>query len=584
MLRMHLLIHAATFLGKVWKLARPYWFSEERWRARGLLVAIVLLSLAQVYLLVVFNRWNRDFFNALEQKVAADAGALLLYFCFLAAVFIAVSIYQFYLQQMLEMRWRVWLTKQYLGDWLSDRTYYRLELGGHGTDNPDQRIAEDLRNFTSATLSLALGLLTQGVTLVSFMFILWEVSGPLSVNVGGLALVIPGYMLWAAIAYALVGSVLTHYVGRRLIPLNFLKERLEADFRFALVRVRENAEGVALYRGEPSESRSLQTKFERIRANWWEIIRFTKRLNAFTVGYNQAAVVFPFLVAFPRYFSGAISLGQLTQIANAFGQVQSSLSWFVNSYSDIAVWKASVDRLLTFNHALEVTKEEAARSDGIVVGESTAGMTAENLELERPDGRPIVSDATFTIAPGERLLVTGPSGAGKSTLFRALAGIWPFGTGRVGFPPRARIMFLPQKPYIPIASLRDAVTYPAAPGTFSDDALRTALRECKLAPFAERLDEIANWTMAMSVGEQQRLAVARALLHRPDWLFLDEATAALDEATERELYELLRSRLPDAAMVSIAHHPTVAVHHTRRLELTTGATATHLVAASGAGL
>lgn len=579
MLRMRLLIHAASFLGKVWKLSRPYWFSEERWRARGLLVAIIALSLALVYLLVAFNEWNRDFFNALEQKRADDARDLLIYFSFLAALFIAVSIYRLYLRQMLEMRWRVWLTRQYLGDWLADRTYYRLELAGRTADNPDQRIAEDLRNFTTATLTLALGLLSEGVTLVSFMFILWSVSGPISLSVAGISLTIPGYMLWAALLYALAGSVLTHYVGRRLIPLNFQKERLEADFRFSLVRVRENAEGVALYHGERSESLSLLGRFERIRANWWEIIRYTKRLTAFTVGYNQVAVVFPFLVALPRFFSGAISLGQLVQITSAFGQVQSSLSWFVDSYSQLAVWKASVDRLLTFNHALEDAKLAASRTDGILVTESTAGMVVEDLRLETPDGRPIVSSSGFAIRPGERLLVTGPSGAGKSTLFRGMSGIWPFGTGRIGVPRDARVLFLPQKPYIPIASLREAASYPAAPGAFADEELGAALRDCRLATFVGRLDEIANWSMAMSVGEQQRLAVARALLHRPEWLFLDEATAALDETTERELYELLLARLPDSTLVSIAHRPTVAVHHSQRLEVTTGGTATRLISA-----
>lgn len=579
MLQMHLLIHGASFLGKVWKLSRPYWFSEERWRARGLIAAIVALSLALVYLLVAFNEWNRDFFNALEQKSADDALDLLVYFGFLAAVFIAVSIYRLYLRQMLEMRWRVWLTKQYLGDWLADRTYYRLELSGRTTDNPDQRIAEDLRNFTTGTLTLALGLLSEGVTLLSFMFILWTVSGPITLSLAGLTLTIPGYMLWAALLYAIAGSVLTHYVGRRLIPLNFQKERLEADFRFSLVRVRENAEGVALYRGEASESDSLLARFERIRANWWEIIRYMKRLTAFTVGYNQVAVVFPFLVALPRFFAGAISLGQLIQITSAFGQVQTSLSWFVDSYSQLAVWKASVDRLLTFNHALEEAKLAAARADGIVISEGTAGVVAEDLILDRPDGRPIVSGASFAIRAGERLLVTGPSGAGKSTLFRGIAGIWPFGKGRVAFPRDARALFLPQKPYIPIASLRDAVCYPAAPGAFTDEALRAALHDCRLATFADRLDEIANWSMAMSVGEQQRLAVTRALLHRPEWLFLDEATSALDETTERELYELLRTRLPDSALVSIAHRPSVAVHHTRRMELEAGRTAAPPIAA-----
>jgi len=577
---MRLLIHAASFLGKVWKLTRPYWFSEERWRARGLLAAIVALSLGLVYLLVAFNEWNRDFYNALEQKNAQDAFVLLLYFGFLASMFIAGSIYRLYLQQMLEMRWRVWLTRQYLGDWLADRTYYRLELTRTATDNPDQRIADDLRYFTTGTLTLTLGLLSEGVTLLSFIYILWTLSGPLALSLAGYSVTIPGYMLWAALLYAFLGSALTHLVGRRLIPLNFQKERLEADFRFSLVRVRENAEGVALYRGESSEAESLRARFERIRANWWEIIRFMKRLTAFTVGYNQVAVVFPFIVALPRYFAGIISLGQLMQIASAFGQVQSSLSWFVNNYADLAVWKASVDRLLTFNHALEEAKRAAARVGGIVVAHGpTSDVVVENLQLDRPDGVPIVSGARFAIHPGDRLLVTGPSGVGKSTLFRGISGIWPFGAGRVELPPHARILFLPQKPYIPIASLRDAVTYPAAPGTFSDDALRTALRDCKLGAFADRLEEVAHWSMAMSVGEQQRLAFARALLHRPEWLFLDEATSALDEATERELYELLRARLPDSALISIAHRPAVAVHHTRRIDLAADGVATRPIAA-----
>jgi vitamin B12/bleomycin/antimicrobial peptide transport system ATP-binding/permease protein len=579
MQRMHLIIHAAGFLGKVWKLARPYWFSEERWRARGLLAAIVALSLGLVYLLVAFNSWNRDFYNSLEQKNSEDAFALLLYFMFLAAVFIAVSIYRQYLQQMLQMRWRVWLTRQYLGDWLADHTYYRLELTRTATDNPDQRISEDLNAFTSGALGFTLGILSEGVTLLSFVYILWTLSGPLNLRLVGLSLTIPGYMLWAALVYAVLGSVLAHYVGRRLIPLNFQKERLEADFRFSLIRARENAEGIAFYRGEASESQSLRACVERIRANWWEIIRFTKRLNTFTIGYSQVAVVFPFVVALPRYMSGAISLGQLTQIASAFGQVQSSLSWFVDSYSQLAAWKAGVDRLLTFNHALEEAKLAAARPDGIATVANSAGLVVDGLNLDRPDGRPIVSGASFAIRPGEALLVTGSSGAGKSTLFRGIAGIWPYGTGRVGLPRDARILFLPQKPYIPITSLRDAVSYPAKPGTFDDEATRAALRDCRLEGFVDRLDEIANWSMTMSVGEQQRLAVARALLHRPEWLFLDEATSALDEKLEQELYGLLRARLPESTLISIAHRRAVAGYHTRRLEVATDGTTSRLIVA-----
>ncbi len=580
MLNMRLLIHAGTFLGRVWKLAKPYWLSEERWRARGLLAAILALSFGLVYLLVVFNEWNRNFYNALGQKNAQDALDLLLYFSFLAALFIAASIYRLYLRQMLEMRWRVWLTRQYLGDWLADQTYYLLELQSHGTDNPDQRIAEDLRLFTNGTLTLSLGLVTEGVTLVSFIVILWEVSGPLSFAAAGTHITIPGYMLWAALAYAVLGSVLTHYVGRRLIGINFHRERLEADFRFALVRLRENAEGVALYRGEAPEATGLLERFERIRANWWELIRYTKRLTAFTVGYNQAAVVFPFIVASPRYFSGAISLGQLMQIATAFGQVQSSLSWFVNSYSDLASWKASVDRLLAFNHALEQAKLPGERSGGVRVVEGPAReIAAENLELALPAGRTIVSGGTFTLRPGERVLVTGPSGAGKSTLFRALAGIWPFGKGRVRIPRGAHVLFLPQKPYLPIGTLRGAVSYPAEAGAFADAAVRDALLACRLGAFVDRLGEADNWSLAMSVGEQQRLAVARALLQAPEWLFLDESTSALDEDTERALYELLRTRLAASTIVSIAHRPSVAAHHTRRLALVPHGAAMQLVAA-----
>ncbi|MCC6609331.1 MAG: ABC transporter ATP-binding protein/permease [Burkholderiales bacterium] len=577
---MRLLIHAGTFLGRVWKLAKPYWLSEERWRARGLLAAILALSFGLVYLLVVFNEWNRNFYNALGQKNAQDALDLLLYFSFLAALFIAASIYRLYLRQMLEMRWRVWLTRQYLGDWLADQTYYLLELQSHGTDNPDQRIAEDLRLFTNGTLTLSLGLVTEGVTLVSFIVILWEVSGPLSFAAAGTHITIPGYMLWAALAYAVLGSVLTHYVGRRLIGINFHRERLEADFRFALVRLRENAEGVALYRGEAPEATGLLERFERIRANWWELIRYTKRLTAFTVGYNQAAVVFPFIVASPRYFSGAISLGQLMQIATAFGQVQSSLSWFVNSYSDLASWKASVDRLLAFNHALEQAKLAGERSGGVRVVEGPAReIAAENLELALPAGRTIVRGGTFTLRPGERVLVTGPSGAGKSTLFRALAGIWPFGKGRVRIPRGAHVLFLPQKPYLPIGTLRGAVSYPAEAGAFADAAVRDALLACRLGAFVDRLGEADNWSLAMSVGEQQRLAVARALLQAPEWLFLDESTSALDEDTERALYELLRTRLAASTIVSIAHRPSVAAHHTRRLALVPHGAAMQLVAA-----
>jgi putative ATP-binding cassette transporter len=564
------LINARTFLGNVWKLAAPYWRSEEKWRAWALLASIVTLSLSTVYLLVLLNDWNRQFFNALEQKDERDFFVLLVYFCYLAALYIGAVVYETYLEQMLQMRWRIWLTKQYLGDWLGNQVYYRLELESRGTDNPDQRIAEDLRLFTSGTLGLMLGLIREAVTLASFAVILWNLSGALPLHFGATAVSVPGYLLWAALLYAVVGSILTHYVGRRLIGLNFMQERYEADFRYSLVRLRENAEGIALYRGEAPEKTALLERIEWIRGNWWGLMRYTKRLNVFTVGYNQIAIVFPYFVAGHRYFSGAVSLGGLTQIASAFGQVQTSLSWFVNNYSTLANWKASVDRLLTFHRALEDAAAEQARHGGIdVQRDDGRAVRAEHLDLALPSrgtagGRTILADSAFTIDPGERVLVAGPSGAGKSTLFRALAGIWPYGRGRIRVPRGARVLFLPQKPYLPIAPLRDAVAYPGHAGEFSDDAIRAALADVGLDALAPRLDERENWSMRLSGGEQQRLAIARALLHAPDWLFLDEATASLDEAAERQLYELLTARLPRAAIVSIAHRPTVAAFHARR--------------------
>jgi vitamin B12/bleomycin/antimicrobial peptide transport system ATP-binding/permease protein len=586
-----LIIDATSFLGKIWKLVRPYWHSEERWRARGLLVAIVALTLGLVYINVLLNSWNREFYNSLEQKDYADFQSLILYFCFLAAIYIAAAVYKIYLTQALQMRWRVWLTQQYLGEWLDRQVYYRLELQNRGSDNPDQRIAEDLRLFTDGTLSLSLDLLSSVVTLVSFIAILWNISGPLSITLGTSQISIPGYMVWAAILYAVVASVLTHYIGRSLIGINFQKERLEADFRFNLVRLRENAEGVAFYKGEIPERQGLLGRFERIRANWWELMRYTKRLTYFTAGYGQAAVVFPFIVAAPRFFSGAIPLGGLTQIAGAFSSVQDALSWFVNSYSGgangqgLASWKASADRLLTFQRTLDEAASDAARDEGVRVFNDPVAKTvrAENLKLALPGtegkpGRTILSGASMEFDPGSRVLLAGSSGSGKSTLFRALAGIWPFGSGSVRIPAGARLLFLPQKPYIPVASLREAVSFPAD-SAFPDKEIEEALRLCRLEHFAGRLDEVRNWSLSMSGGEQQRLAFARALLNKPDWLFLDEATASLDEATEAQLYSLLDQRLPHATLVSIAHRPAVAAFHGRKFALEPAGDGARLVAA-----
>ena len=572
----HLHISARHLPARVWQLASPYWRSEERRTAWSLLVAIIALTLGLVYLDVLFNDWNRDFYNALEQKSAADFRDLILYFSFLAVMFIAVAIYKLYLTQMLEMRWRAWLTREYTSTWMAKQVYYRIELDRRGTDNPDQRIAEDLRLFTSGTLGLSLGLLSSVVTLVTFVSILWTISGPISFMLGATEVTVPGYMVWAAVIYAVAGSVITHYVGRPLIGLNFQQERFEADFRFNLVRLRENAEGVAMYRGEDAEKSGLLTRFERIRGNWWELMRYTKRLTGFTSAYSQIAIIFPFIVAAPRYFTGAMPLGGLMQIASAFGQVQGALSWFVSSYGSLANWRASVDRLLSFHIALASATSEAAQHTGIeVIGGDIATISADGLNLALPGvdgaaGRVILDSASFTFGAAERVLLSGPSGSGKSTLFRAIAGIWPYGNGRIPIPKGARVLFLPQRPYIPMGSLRDAVCYPAPPGRFDDADIADVLRACELEPLAAQLDERQSWAMRLSLGEQQRLAVARALLHEPDWLFLDEATASLDEKLETAMYALLIERLPKTTIVSIAHRPSVRAFHGRQIVLQPG--------------
>ncbi|MSQ20386.1 MAG: ABC transporter ATP-binding protein/permease [Betaproteobacteria bacterium] len=566
-----LILEGRTFLGRAWQLAKPYWRFDERRSAWLLLVTIVSLSLCTVYLLVILNDWNRQFFNAIEQKNKDDFYRLLIEFCGIAFAYIVVAAARSYLRQSLEMRWRIWLTRTYIGEWLGDQVYYRLEQNPRGTDNPDQRIADDLRQFTSTSLALTLDLLQQIVTFASFLVILWTVSGALAVTIGETVWNIPGYMVWVALLYAIAGSIATFYVGRPLIGLNFRQERFEADFRFSLVRMREHAEGIALYGGERAEHAHLQDNVEGIRSNWWQLMRAHLRLNLLTNTYGQIAVIFPFFVAAPRYFAGTITFGTLTQIADAFGTVQSSLSWFVQSYASLAGWKASVDRLLTFHDAVNDAAGEARKQPGVKrVDHDQRTIQAVDLGLALPNGRVILTEGSFAIKPGARTLLAGPSGSGKSTLFRAIAGIWPYGGGAIRIPAGARVMFLPQKPYIPIGSLRAAVTYPSVASAFDEGAISEALRLVQLDGFVERLDESRNWSTAMSGGEQQKLAIARALLAQPEWLFLDEATSSLDEPTEKILYELLMTRLPDAAIVSIAHRSQVATFHTSWLQLSGG--------------
>jgi putative ATP-binding cassette transporter len=549
------------FFAALWALTRPYWVSEKRSLGLVLLATVVGLALTLVWLEVQFNTWNREFYNTFESKDQAEFFRQLGTFTLLAVIYIVTGVYRQYFQQMLMIEWRTWMTERYLADWLKERAYYRLQLLDRGTDNPDQRIADDLNIFVDLTLTLALGLLSAVVTLVSFVGILWSISGAATL----LGIEIPGYMVWVALVYSVAGTWLAHLIGRPLIGIGFDQQRYEANFRFALVRLRENAEGVALYRGEPGELANFRARFANVISIWWTKMLKQKQLGWFQSFYGQMAIIFPFVVASPRFFSGVMPLGGIFQIASAFGQVQGALSWFINAYGSFANWKATVDRLTGFTEALQQAREEADRLDGDRMEGAPAVLALEGLELALPQGKPLLAKTTLMLKQGESVLVTGPSGAGKSTLFRALAGIWPYWTGKIALPKGAKLLFLPQKPYLPIGPLKYAACYPGDEAAIPDEAVREALAAVGLAQLASDLARDENWAQLLSGGEQQRLAIARALLNRPDWLFLDEPTAALPDDAQAALYRLLKEKLPAATLVSIGHREELAQFHARRL-------------------
>jgi vitamin B12/bleomycin/antimicrobial peptide transport system ATP-binding/permease protein len=555
-------------LPDAWRIIRPYWVSDDRWPGLGLLLVIVALTLGMVYLSVLLNRWNNDFFSALQEKNSQMFRRQLAQVAWLVGAFIVLAVYQLYLNQMLEIRWRRWLTERYLRAWLADRAYYRMQLVAGETDNPDQRIAEDIQLLISQTLALFVGGLRAFVTLVTFVAILWTLSGTLAVPIGGHSLVLPGYMVWVSILYAVGGTWLTDWIGRPLVRLNFDRQRYEADFRFSLVRFRENTEGVALYRGELDELHGFRGLFEAVVRNWWGIMRRQKRLTTFTSGYSQGAWIVPSIVAAPRYFAGELGLGGLMQTVGAFNQVQDALSFFVVSYKEIAAWCSVVARLAGFERTLERVRRETAMGDGIRHAEGgEAELLVRDVDLHLPDGKPLIARVNLALRRGDHLLLGGASGSGKSTLFRAIAGIWPFGRGEIRQSKKARVLFLPQRPYLPIGTLRRVVAYPTPPEGLDDDALREALEAVGLAKLTGRLDEAGHWALQLSPGEQQRIAFARALVQKPEWLFLDEATSAVDELTEERLYRLVRERLAGTTVFSVGHRATLRPFHDRQLEV-----------------
>ena len=556
-------------LAIIWRLARPYFFSEDRWAGRALLGAVIAIELSVVAINVMLNQWNNRFYNALQERNWDAFISELGFFCVLAATYIVLAVYQLYLNQWLQIRWRRWMTQHYLDRWLAGGNHYRMQLLGDAADNPDQRIAEDINMFIDRTLTISVGLLSAIVTLFSFVVILWTLSAAAPLHLFGASFAIPGYLVWAALLYAAVGTTLTHLIGWPLISLNFRQQRFEADFRFNLVRVRENSEQIALLGGETAERERLLDRFGYVVGNFLLIMQRTKQLTFLTSGYTQISIVFPFIVISPAYFAGAVQLGGLMQTASAFTSVQKALSFFVEAYRALAEWRAVIARLDGFNIAAERARAAATATPAIVVSarEGRDRVEIDDLLVRLPQGTALIAANDIAIAAGERVLLTGPSGAGKSTLLRAIAGTWPFGAGTIRVPKGAKLMALPQRPYFPIGTLAAAVTYPDEPGTFGTEALAEIITAVGLPALVGRLTEEAHWNRMLSLGEQQRLGIARAILQAPDYLFLDEATASLDEAAEAALYRLLNTRLRRTTIVSIGHRSTLAAFHRRGLVL-----------------
>jgi putative ATP-binding cassette transporter len=554
-------------LAVIRRLAAPYFRSEERWAGRVLLATVIFLMLVDVAIDVLINQWRARFFNALQNYDWDAFTREGIVFIVLAGVSVVVVVYQLYLMQWLQIRWRRWMTDRYLGGWLGAANHYRMQLLGDAADNPDQRIAEDIRLFVEEGLALMIRLLRSAVSFLSFVAILWVLSEAVPLRVFGVEWPIPGYLVWAALIYATLATLFTHWIGRPLVNLNFNRQRVEADFRFNLVRVRENSEQIALLRGEAAELGHLRDRFAAILANWHAIMARTKKVMFFTTGAGQAAIIFPYVVVSPAYFAGHGQLGTVIQTADAFDNVRAALSFFVDFYRDLAEWRAVVARLSGFEAAVALAEAAAITPPviGVVPGAQASSLRAEALDVRLPNRAPLVAADAFAIAPGDRVLVTGPTSSGKSTLFRALDGIWPFGSGTVTIPRDARVRMMPQRPYFPTGSLADAIAYPTPPGRFSAAEIRDVLAAVGLPAFGERLDEDAHWNWMLSLGEQQRLAVARAILHAPDFLFLDEATASLDEPSEAAIYRLIEARLPRAAVVSIGHRSTLFAFHQRHL-------------------
>lgn len=563
------------FIVGLFHLITPYWNSEEKKSARLYLAGIITLTIAAVYMTLLLNEWFNSFYSALQNYDSDAVYRGLLRFTGLAFAHIAFAVYSYYLQQRLALRWRKWMTKNYLAKWTGQQMYYRLEMFSQGTaDNPDQRISEDINLFTARTLSFMSGLLRSATTIVCFIFVLWNLSEVLSFSAAGQEIHIYGYLVWTALAYSVLGTWITHKVGHRLVSLNYFQQKLEADFRFSMVRLRETAESVAFYNGAAKEESFLSNRFMTLLRNTLFIIKKQKQLSWLTNSYAQIAIIFPFVVAVPRYLSQNISLGGLMQIANCFGKVQDAMSYFVDVYASLAEWQSCAERLLSFDKHIAAIEKETEEKSGSLVREEThdrlrlADVTISVPAMdENKRTREIISSASCTIKSGEHVILKGPSGSGKSTLLRTLAGFWPYVKGHISMPAPSEMMFIPQKPYIPMGTSAEAASYPLE--TADEEILSPLLVECGLSHLMEKTDTEADWSHILSLGEQQKLAFVRVFLRKPKWVFLDEATSAMDEETEEKMYRLLTA-LPGTTVISIGHRSTLDKWHDRVLRIENG--------------
>lgn len=547
------------FFRDVWYLTKSYWQSEEKKKAFFLLGCIISLTLGIVYMLVLLNQWNNSFYSALQNYETEKIFDELLHFSWLAAIYIILAVYSYYLQQTLILHWRRWLTNRFIDIWLKNKTYYHLQMFGKDTDNPDQRISEDVRLFVEMTLGFSVGLLKAFCTFASFVVILYKMSGPFTMQLFGRSWTIDGYLFWAALIYSIIGTYITHIVGRKLVQLNFIQQRYEADFRFSMIRLRESAESVAFYRGEGQEGVVFKDRFKLLLDNFWKLVNKQKQLVWLNSGYSQIAIIFPFVAAMNRYLSKEFTLGGLMQVSSAFGNVQGALSYFVDMYTSIAQWQAVVMRLTYFGRHMQEVSADAERFHLERFATSVA-VSADKMQVNLPDGTPLLQNICFKLEPGRNVLIKGVSGSGKSTLLRAVAGIWPFVEGKINLPETDELMFIPQKPYLPLGTLREALLYPGTKPV-SDEALQRLMETCQIGYLQDKLDMAADWSHVLSVGEQQRLAFVRAHIQQPIWLFLDEATSALDEETEAAMYRLLAERLPRTTVVSVGHRSTLNKYH-----------------------